>query len=87
MPNHIRNLIAALLVFIYVGAATQEAAARTENILCHIEVTYPASASSSSWKSLSFNSYVRAGGEANDPKGEYGVSSINNGTEYFVCQS
>ena len=42
MPNHIRNLIAALLVFIYVGATTQEAAARTENILCHIELTYPA---------------------------------------------
>lgn len=53
----------------------------------HIELTYPSEASSSSWKNFAFNSYVRAGGEANDPKGEYGVSFINNGTEYFVYQN
>ncbi|MEH3021687.1 MAG: hypothetical protein PGN19_03000 [Pseudomonas oryzihabitans] len=52
-----------------------------------IELTYPAEASSGSWKNFAFNSYVRAGGEANDPKGGYSVSFTNNGTEYFVYQN
>lgn len=47
----------------------------------HIQLTYPAEASSSPWKNFSFNSYVIARSDTNDPKGEYGISFTNNDYE------
>jgi len=53
----------------------------------HIELNYPTDPNFSSWKSFSFNSYVRAGGELNDPKGAREISFSNSGTDYSVYQN
>ncbi|WP_295465338.1 hypothetical protein [uncultured Pseudomonas sp.] len=52
-----------------------------------IELNYPTNPNFSSWKSFCFNSYVRAGGELNDPKGEREISFSNSGTDYSVYQN
>ncbi|WP_153014217.1 hypothetical protein [Pseudomonas sp. EpS/L25] len=53
----------------------------------HIELNYPTDPNSSSWEKFSFNSYVRAGGELNDPKGAREISFDNSGTDYSVYQN
>ncbi|WP_338545504.1 hypothetical protein V6W80_23440 [Pseudomonas benzopyrenica] len=52
----------------------------------HVELSYPTALDIESWKRFSYNSYARASGESNDPKGSYELSFFNNDTEYFVYQ-